>query len=222
MTGIGYSIEGMAESKIAAPTKLADLWNVDPARWSSSTESRDTFGLGLLKLGIDPDPAKVTDDDLHSVHDDMQPLVNKGLRFLGQGYLQYFGRRRSWAGMVWSGDLCAARAAPTTFVFPEEGTMIWTDNMVIPKGATEQVHRRTDDELGLRPDRSPPRSPTSSSTSRRSRARPSDIKKIDPSAADEPAPLPDRRRGGQAAQLPVPVGRSREALERPDGRPVRP
>ena len=36
--------------------------------------------------------------------------------------------------------------------------MIWTDNMLIPKGAAEQVHGRADDELRLRPeDRRPDR-----------------------------------------------------------------
>ncbi len=40
--------------------------------------------------------------------------------------------------MVWSGDLASLRAADQHFVFPEEGTMIWTDNMVIPKGAANK------------------------------------------------------------------------------------
>ncbi len=37
--------------------------------------------------------------------------------------------------MVWSGDLASSGTEGDTFVFPEEGVMVWTDNMMIPKGA---------------------------------------------------------------------------------------
>jgi len=89
----------------------------------------------LLKLGIDADPAKVTDDDLEKVYEDIQPLVDKGLRFTGNEYLKDFGQKKVWAAMVWSGDLASSGGEDDKFIFPEEGTMIWTDNMLIPKGA---------------------------------------------------------------------------------------
>jgi len=135
MTGIGYNKKQFAQNNLKAPTKLADLWSIDPSKVEFLTEARDTFGLGMLKLGIDPDPSTVTDADLQQVHDDIEPLVGKGLRFLGQGYLQYFGSGSIWVGFVWSGDLANSGSADDLFVFPEEGTMIWTDNMLIPKGA---------------------------------------------------------------------------------------
>jgi spermidine/putrescine transport system substrate-binding protein len=135
MTGIGYNKKALSQNKIAAPTKLADLWNIDPNKVEFLTEARDTFGLTLLKLGIDPNPATVTVDNLQAVHDDIEPLVSKGLLFLGQDYLAKFGAGGVWAGLVWSGDLANSGNSDDLFVFPEEGTMIWTDNMLIPKGA---------------------------------------------------------------------------------------
>jgi len=135
MTGIGYNVKSLKSNNIAAPTKLADLWDIKASKLEFLDEARDCFGLGLLKLGIDPDPLKVTADQLQQVHDDMVPLKNAGLKFLGQGYLQYFGNKGVWAGMVWSGDLASSGSADDKFVFPEEGAMIWTDNMLIPKGA---------------------------------------------------------------------------------------
>jgi spermidine/putrescine transport system substrate-binding protein len=36
---------------------------------------------------------------------------------------------------VWSGDLASSAGPDDVFVYPEEGSMIWTDNMIIPKGA---------------------------------------------------------------------------------------
>ncbi len=136
MTGMGYDSTALSKANIAAPTKLADLWNIDPKKVTFLTEKRDTFGLGLLKLG--KDTANATADDLQAVHDDMKPLVDKGLRFTGNEYLQDFASRKTWAAMVWSGDLANSGAPDQKFVFPAEGTMIWTDNMLIPKGAANK------------------------------------------------------------------------------------
>jgi spermidine/putrescine transport system substrate-binding protein len=138
MTGIGYNTKTLAANNITEPTKIADLWAMPPDKLTFLTEARDTFGLGLLKLGIEPDPAKVSADDLQKVADDMQPLVDKGLRFTGNEYLQDFGQKKVWAAFVWSGDLASSGGEDDKFAFPEEGTMIWTDNMLIPKGAVNK------------------------------------------------------------------------------------
>jgi spermidine/putrescine transport system substrate-binding protein len=138
MTGIGFNAATLKANNIPEPTKLADLWNIPAAKVTFLTESRDTFGLGLLKLGINPDPATVTAADLQKVYDDIKPLVDKGLRFTGNEYLQDFAGKKVWAAFVWSGDLASSAGPDDKFVFPQEGTMIWTDNMVIPKGATNK------------------------------------------------------------------------------------
>ncbi|HKF85173.1 MAG TPA: spermidine/putrescine ABC transporter substrate-binding protein [Candidatus Limnocylindrales bacterium] len=135
MTGVGYNAKTLADNDIAEPTKIADLWNVPADKVTFLTEARDTFGLGLLKLGIDPNPETVTDDDLQKVADDMQPLVDNGLRFTGNEYLQDFAQKKVWAAFVWSGDLASSGGEDDKFIVPEEGVLIWTDNMLIPKGA---------------------------------------------------------------------------------------
>ncbi len=135
MTGIGYNKASLAKAKIPEPKSLTELFAVQPDRLTFLNEKRDTFGLGLLKLGIDPNPATVTDDDLQKVHDDMKPLTDKGLRFTGNEYLQDFASKKTWAAMTWSGDLASSGAEDDVWVAPTEGSMIWTDNMVIPKGA---------------------------------------------------------------------------------------
>jgi len=138
MTGIGCNVKTLTDNNIAIPTKLADLWNIPSDKVTFLTEARDTFGLGLLKLGIDPNPATVTDADLQAVGDDMQPLVDKGLRFIGNEYIPDFAQKKVWAAFVWSGDLASSGTKDDKFIFPEEGTMIWTDNMLIPKGAVNK------------------------------------------------------------------------------------
>ena len=138
MTGIGFNAKTLSENNIAEPTKVADLWAIPSDKVTFLTEARDTFGLGLLKLGIDANPETVTNDDLKKVSDDMQPLVDKGLRFTGNEYLQDFAQKKVWAAMVWSGDLASSGGPDDKFVVPDEGVLIWTDNMLIPKGAANK------------------------------------------------------------------------------------
>jgi spermidine/putrescine transport system substrate-binding protein len=138
MTGVGYNAKTLKENNIAEPTKIADLWNIPGDKLSFLSEARDTFGLGLLKLGIDPNPEKVTTDNLQQVHDDIRPLVDKGLRFTGNEYLQDFAQKKVWAAFVWSGDLASSGGEDDRFIVPDEGALIWTDNMLIPKGAANK------------------------------------------------------------------------------------
>jgi spermidine/putrescine transport system substrate-binding protein len=138
MTGIGFNTKVLKGAGIAEPKSLKDLYAIDAKKVSFLTESRDTFGLGLLKLGKSADPAQTTPDDLQAVHDDIKPLVDKGLIFADNSYLKNFAAKKTWAAMVWSGDLASSGTEGDTFQVPDEGVMIWTDNMVIPKGATNK------------------------------------------------------------------------------------
>jgi spermidine/putrescine transport system substrate-binding protein len=138
MTGVGFNAKTLKDNGIAEPTKIADIWKVPPDKLTFLSEARDTFGLVLLKLGIDANGATVTADQLQQASDDVQPLVDGGLRFTGNEYLQDFGQKKVWAAFVWSGDLASSGGKDDKFIFPEEGTLIWTDNMLIPKGAANK------------------------------------------------------------------------------------
>ena len=136
MTGMGYNSKALSKASIPVPASLADLFTIAATHGknvSFLTESRDTFGLAMLKLGLDP--AHITIQTLEQTHDAIRPLVDKGLRFADNSYIQDFASGRTWAAMVWSGDLASSGGADDHFVFPSEGTMIWSDNMLIPKGA---------------------------------------------------------------------------------------
>ncbi len=56
MTGIGYNLKTLTDNKIPEPKKIADLWSIPADKMSFLSEARDTFGLGLLKLGLKADP----------------------------------------------------------------------------------------------------------------------------------------------------------------------
>lgn len=138
MTGVGYNAKTLKANNIPEPTKIADLWNIPADKVTFLSEARDTFGLVLLKLGVNADGATVTPEQLQQAADAIQPLVDGGLRFTGNEYLQDFGQKKVWAAFVWSGDLASSGGPDDKFIFPEEGTLIWTDNMLIPKGAANK------------------------------------------------------------------------------------
>src|SRR5204862_2347680 len=91
-----------------------------------------------LKLGKSADPSSTTVDDLQAVHDDIKPLVDKNLIFADNSYLKNFAAKKTWAAMVWSGDLASSGTEGDRFRVPEEGVMIWTANILIPKGAANK------------------------------------------------------------------------------------
>ncbi|MEO7663966.1 MAG: spermidine/putrescine ABC transporter substrate-binding protein [Candidatus Limnocylindrales bacterium] len=137
-TGVGYNVKSTKRDL----TKVADLF--DPAFAKKVTllsGYADTFSLvGLLlkaKGDISNDPAAMTYEDAQKVHDYLKPFVDSGhiRAFTGNEYLQDFGSGDTWAAMVWSGDLASSGGEDDRFVYPEEGSIIWTDNMLIPVGA---------------------------------------------------------------------------------------
>jgi spermidine/putrescine transport system substrate-binding protein len=138
-TGVGYNTKSVGREL----TKLADLFDPSLAgKVTLLTEVRDTLPLVHLMLqaqgkASDNPPESMTVEDAQVVHDYLKPLVDNGhiKAFTGNEYLADFGSGDTWAAFVWSGDLASSAGPDDVFVFPEEGSMIWTDNMLIPKGA---------------------------------------------------------------------------------------
>ena len=137
-TGIGYNVVSTGRDL----TKVEELF--DPAFKGKATLLSgypDTFSLvGLMlkaKGEIATLPADMTYEDAQKVHDFLKPYVDDGhiRAFTGNEYLQDFGSGDTWVAFVWSGDLASSGGEDDRFVFPEEGSIIWTDNMLIPKGA---------------------------------------------------------------------------------------
>ena len=138
-TGVGYNRASTGRDL----TKIADLF--DPAFAGKVTlleDPHDTFPLVHLMLQAQGKASatkaeQMTSDDAQVVHDYLKPFVDSGhIRgFTGNRYLQDFASGDTWAALVWSGDLASSGGPDDHFVFPDEGSMIATDNMMIPKAA---------------------------------------------------------------------------------------
>ncbi len=123
-------------------TSVNDIF--DPAFGGSVsmlTEMRDTVGLVMLGMGIDP--ATFTMDEARQAMDKIQENVDNGQirQFLGNDYGPELAQGNLAAAFAWSGDVVQLQLdnPDLQFLVPEEGLMLWSDNMLIPKGATNKA-----------------------------------------------------------------------------------
>ena len=138
MTGLGFDVEVTGEQ-----TSLNALWTADP-KWTGKvtflTEMRDTIGLTMLLQGKDPSAA--TEADADAAVAKIKEAVDAGIvrAFMGNEYAEDMVSGNVVLAMAWSGDIVVKQAEKETLVWqlPDEGGMLWTDNMLIPKGAANK------------------------------------------------------------------------------------
>jgi spermidine/putrescine transport system substrate-binding protein len=98
------------------------------------TEMRDTVGLTLLSMGVDPN--NFTDEQFTAAIDKLQQAVDSGqIRgFTGNDYVQGLETGDLAACIAWSGDVIQLNFENKNIdlVTPEHGQMMWSDNMQIP------------------------------------------------------------------------------------------
>ncbi|WP_228374301.1 polyamine ABC transporter substrate-binding protein [Demequina phytophila] len=102
------------------------------------TEMRDTMGLLLLSEGADP--ANFTDAQWNAALDKLSKARADGQirAFTGNEYINDLANGNIAACVAWSGDVAAAGDENLVFLPPDEGMMVWSDNMIIPNLATHQ------------------------------------------------------------------------------------
>jgi spermidine/putrescine transport system substrate-binding protein len=134
MTGIAYN-EDLASKPITSMEQIL----TDPAlkgKVTLLTEMADTVGL-VMQLNGD-DPAEVTDDSFDAAITPIQDAVDSGQirQFTGNDYTGPLAKGDLIACVAWSGDLVQLQAdnPKLKWSVPDDGGMIWTDNMLIPLG----------------------------------------------------------------------------------------
>ena len=135
MTGMGYD-----KAKTGDLTSLDALWDVKyKGKVDYLTEMRDTIGLTMLKLGLDP--SKATKADCDAAVAEIKKAKDAGIirSFKGNSYAQYLTSGDVVLSMAWSGDMVQAIPDKPTLAFTiaDQGGMLWTDNCMIPKAAKE-------------------------------------------------------------------------------------
>ena len=134
-TGIIYRKDKVKRT----PKSVNDLF--DPAykgKVTMLTEMRDTVGLTMLGMGEDPETFKGVDPALKAIEKvDKASKSGQIRRFTGNEYLKEIPKGDSWIIYGWSGDAVQLTADNPNVAFsqPDEGFMLWTDNMQVPVGA---------------------------------------------------------------------------------------
>jgi spermidine/putrescine transport system substrate-binding protein len=133
MTGIAYN------AKLTKPITSIDQLFEDKSLKGEITvlnDFADTLGLVLLANG--DDPTKVTDDAWKSALDRVKAASDGGQirQFTGNDYAGPLSQGNLKACVAWSGDIVQLQADNPNLKWgvPTTGGMIWTDNMIIPKG----------------------------------------------------------------------------------------
>ncbi len=134
MTGIVYRKDKVKRE----PRSVNDLFDPDyKGKVTVLRELYDTVPMVLLGMGGDPETASV--DELMEAIDKVSEASSSGQirRFTGNEYTRDLGKGDSWLVLGWSGDAIQLQAdnPQIGFVQPEEGFLLWSDNMQVPIGA---------------------------------------------------------------------------------------
>lgn len=131
---------GLVVNTAEAPdvTTINDLF--DPqykGRVEMLSELRDTVPLVMKADGIDP--ADATTEDWMDAIEKIRGAVESGQirKITGNDYTKDLANGDAVAVIGWSGDAVQLQAdnPDIQFVMPEDGCILWSDNMVIPVGA---------------------------------------------------------------------------------------
>ncbi|HEX2050711.1 MAG TPA: spermidine/putrescine ABC transporter substrate-binding protein [Actinomycetota bacterium] len=138
ITGIAYNIS-LTGREI---TSVNDLFDPEfEGRVGMMTEMRDTMNLVLL--GMDVDPQEATMEDAEAAQQRLIEQRDAGIvrKYYGNDYVQPLEQGDLALTMAWSGDVLGAELSnpDIRFVVPDEGGILWVDNMAIPQNAAHPI-----------------------------------------------------------------------------------
>jgi spermidine/putrescine transport system substrate-binding protein len=134
MTGIGYD-----PNKVGGElTSVQDLLTNPKLKGKVTLLSELADSVGLVMLANGDDPTKVSGPAYDKAIATMKKAVDSGQvrQFTGNDYAPLLAKGDVWACFAWSGDMVQLQAdhPHLKWNLPDSGGMIWTDNMLIPKG----------------------------------------------------------------------------------------
>jgi len=114
-------------------------------RVSFLSEPYDSAGMVMLMQGVDSSHANI--DQINTAIDRIEEAQKAGQirRFTGNDYTTDLTKGNLWVAMAYSGDLTGLQADNPNleFVYPDEGSVIFTDNMMIPAKAAHPYAAET-------------------------------------------------------------------------------
>jgi len=158
MTGIGH------DAAVTGPLTSVSAF-YDP-QWSGRisylSEMNDCVGLTALSQGADP--SVLTQEQFDAALAKIGESIDAGIvrRMTGNSYVEDMATGDVVVAMAWSGDVLSLlipdqrEDQDIRWTFPDEGAMLWTDNMCIPKGAENKAAAETFIDWYYRPENAGP------------------------------------------------------------------
>jgi spermidine/putrescine transport system substrate-binding protein len=146
LTGIAFSPQA-TQALGHEPDSIADLWNpVLKGHVGMMSDNTELGSAGLLYTGVDPATSTPTQWKAAADALTKQQQSNVVRNYYDQGYIKSLEDGDTWISQAWSGDVFLANQSgypDLKFIVPKEGAMFWTDNMMIPVGATNPLDALT-------------------------------------------------------------------------------
>jgi len=136
ITGIAYNPE-LVDEEITSMAQLLDPELIEKycGQIGMFVEMRDSMSFAMLHNGVNPSEATLEDAEAaQQTLLEQAPCVRD---YYGNEYAQALADGSLAITMAWSGDVFQLQFdnPDLQFVVPDEGAILWTDNMAIPKGA---------------------------------------------------------------------------------------
>jgi spermidine/putrescine transport system substrate-binding protein len=150
LTGIGWDPKQIAELRPDKPTITSVMDLFDPAfagKVGMFGDNQDMPNFAMLGMGILPEES--TPDEWQQTADTLQKQKDDGIvrQYYEQNYINALSNGDVALTMAWSGDIFQQNLSGDSeglqFTVPDEGAIIWTDNMMIPIGAENPVDAAT-------------------------------------------------------------------------------
>ncbi|MGL5864269.1 MAG: polyamine ABC transporter substrate-binding protein [Dermatophilaceae bacterium] len=139
LTGIAYD----ARRVDRAITSIGEIFTRSDLKGRLGVLSEFDDSIGLTLLGQGKDAATATPGDVEAAVGFLGDEKKRGqIRgFYGNEFVEELASGRLVASMAWSGDVLQAQAENPylKFVVPEEGLMIWADNLMMPAASTRSA-----------------------------------------------------------------------------------
>ena len=141
MTGIGFD-KNKTDDQDSIEVFFSDEFK---GKLTYLDEMRDTIGLSAIRLGHKPEELTQAQFDEALAEVD-KAIKNKIVRQVtGNSYVEDMAGGGVVLAMAWSGDVLTLLVPDQKpdqdfqWALPKEGGMLWTDNMVIPKGTPNKA-----------------------------------------------------------------------------------
>jgi spermidine/putrescine transport system substrate-binding protein len=136
ITGIAYN-PALVDEEITSMAQLLDPALIEKysGQIGMFVEMRDSMSFALLHNGVNPEEATLADAE--AARDTLLAQAPHVRKYYGNEYTDPFQNGNLAITMAWSGDVFQMQFdnPDLKFVVPEEGAILWVDNMCIPKAA---------------------------------------------------------------------------------------